>query len=80
MNDFPKVNTVEALENLQGKPVPVAAFAFMAGRHRHSIYQRIQRGTLPACYLAGQLCVLVNGDSPDGQLVPPLPCPKSAIF
>jgi len=62
MSDLPKANTLPEIEKLHGKPVPVAAFAFMAGRNRKTIYQRIQRGTLPACYVAGQLCVLVNGD------------------
>lgn len=75
MCDLPKCNTLGELERLRGKPVPVAVFALMANRHRHSIYRRIERGTLPACYVGGLLCVLVNGEG--GQPVPPLPCPAS---
>lgn len=69
MCDVPKANTFDELERLHGKPVPVAVFALMAGRHRQSIYRRIERGTLPACYVGGLLCVLVNGEG--GQPVSP---------
>lgn len=62
MSDLPKANTFQELEILHGKPVPVAVFAMMAGRHRNSVYAKIERGTLPACYVGGLLCVLVNGE------------------
>ena len=75
MSDLPKANTFAEVERLHGKPVPVAVFALMANRHRHSIYRRIERGTLPACYVGGLLCVLVNGEG--GHPVPPLPRPDS---
>jgi len=76
MSDLLKVNTLDDVNRLHGKPVPVAVFAMMAGRHRHSIYRRIDRGTLPACYVGGLLCVLVNGEG--GQPVPPSPAPPDA--
>lgn len=62
MSNLPKVNTLAEVNGLHGKPVPVSVFAFMAGRSRRAIYNRIERGTLPACYLHGLLCVLVNGE------------------
>ena len=75
MCDLPKANTFAEVERLHGKPVPVSVFALMAQRNRRTIYQRIERGTLPACYVGGLLCVLVNGEAPqpDG----PLPRPDS---
>ena len=60
--DLPKVNTLDDLNALHGKPVPVAVFALMAHRHRNTVYARIERGTLPACFVGGLLCVLVNGE------------------
>ena len=62
MSDLPKANTFAEINGLHGKPVPVSVFAHMAQRNRKTIYQRIQRGTLPACYVGGLLCVLVNGE------------------
>lgn len=77
MPDIPVANTFAALQSLHGKPVPVAVFALMADRHRHSIYRRIERGTLPACYVGGLLCVLVNGEG--GQPVTPSPALPRAL-
>ena len=73
MCDVPKCNTLAELERLHGKPVPVSVFAMMAHRSRNTIYQRIERGTLPACYLGGLLCVLVNGEA----IQPASPLPSS---
>lgn len=70
---LPSANTFGQLEGLHGKPVPVAVFALMANRNRSSIYQRIERGTLPACYVGGLLCVLVNGDPAQPVRSPALP-------
>lgn len=64
MCDLPKANTLSQVNGLHGKPVPVSVFAFMSGRNRKTVYRRIERGTLPACYVGGILCVLVNGDGP----------------
>lgn len=75
MRDVPKCNTLGEVEKLHGKPVAVAVFAFMVQRNRKTIYRRIERGTLPACYVGGQLCVLVNGEEhgPQGGASPALP-------
>jgi hypothetical protein len=54
-----QVTTIPQLLALPGNPVPVSVFASMAGRNRKSVYDRIARGTLPACYLCGLLCVVV---------------------
>jgi hypothetical protein len=74
MSDLPKANTTDELLSLHGKPVPVAVFARMVERNRKTVYRRIERGTLPACYVGGQLCVLVNGESP--RLGPTAPLPS----
>lgn len=72
MNDLPKINSLDELHRLEGKAVPVSTFAFFSGRNPKTVYQRITRRTLPACYLGGLLCVLVKDDAPqlDG---PPTP-------
>ena len=75
MCEVPKCNTVDEVERLHGKPVAVAVFAYMVKRHRNSIYRRIERGTLPACYVGGMLCVLVNGEG--GHPASPLPSSDS---
>lgn len=60
MRHIPKVNTLKELEALPGKPLPVSVYAMMAQRSRNTIYQKIERGTLPACHLGGLLCVVVS--------------------
>jgi len=72
MSEIPTANTIAELQALAGKPVAVSTFALLASRHRHSIYRRIERRTLPACYVGGLLCVLVQAGE-GGQPVPPLP-------
>lgn len=55
-----KVNSFAELDALDGIPVPVSIFAFLAERNPHTIRERIARGTLPGVMLGGLICVLVN--------------------
>lgn len=59
MSHIPNVNTFKELETLPGKAIPVSIYAMLVHRHRHTIYARIERGTLPACNMGGLLCVVV---------------------
>lgn len=61
MWDLPKINTLQDLERLPGKPVAYADYARMEGKNRNTIYQKLERGKLPGVWFCGRLCVLVNG-------------------
>lgn len=63
-----RVSTLADVLALPGNPVPVSIYARMSRRNRQTVYDRVRRRTLPACYLCGLLCVVV----------PPAPTKTSA--